>query len=97
LVAQLPSPLLCTSTTALQVAYDSLMNAFELCTKRSPRRIGVHAWEKYLTADEFQDLSTCRDEAERLSIQLEEDFSNDLVQVQPPSPVFIFNCSFEIV
>jgi hypothetical protein len=81
LVAGLPSPLMCTSTTALQVLYDSLMNTFELCTKRSPRRLGVHAWEKYLTADEFQDLSTCRDEAERVELLLEEQFSPELVQV----------------
>jgi hypothetical protein len=57
------------------------MNIFELCTKRSPRRLGVHAWEKYLTADEFQDLSASRDEAERTQIQLEEDFSPKLAQV----------------
>jgi hypothetical protein len=65
------------------------MNVFELCTKRSPRRLGVHAWEKYLTADEFQDLSACRDEAERVAVQLEDDFSPDLVQVY----IFIFNWS----
>jgi hypothetical protein len=63
------------------VLYDSLMNAFDLCTKRTPRRIGVHAWEKYLTVDEFQELAKCRDEAERAEILLEENFSATQVQV----------------
>ncbi len=57
------------------------MNAFDLCTKRTPRRIGVHAWEKYLTVEEFQELAKCRDEAERAEIQLEENFSAAQVQV----------------
>jgi hypothetical protein len=57
------------------------MNTFDLCTKRSPRRLGVHAWEKFLTSEEFHDLSSCRDEAERAEIQLEEQFTAELVQV----------------
>jgi hypothetical protein len=57
------------------------MNAFELSTKGSPRRLGVHAWEKYLTSDEFQELSACRDNVERAEIQLEEHFLPSLVQV----------------
>jgi hypothetical protein len=57
------------------------MNTFELCTKRTPRRLGVHAWEKYLTVEEFQELSSCRDETERAEIQLEQDFSATKAQV----------------
>lgn len=57
------------------------MNAFELCTKRSPRRLGVQAWEKFLTIEEFQDLSAARDAVEQAEIKLEEFFSEMLVQV----------------
>jgi hypothetical protein len=58
------------------------MNAFELCTKRSPRRLGVHAWEKFLTVEEFQELSSARDAVEQAEIRLEEFFSETLVQVK---------------
>ncbi len=81
LVSGLPSPLTCTSTTALQVLYDKLSNVFELCTKRSPRRLGVHAWEKFLTPDEFQHLSACRDKVDQAEIALDESFSASLAQV----------------
>jgi hypothetical protein len=63
-----------------------MANAFELCTKRSPRRLGVHAWEKFLTVEEFQDLAAARDAAEQAKIRLEESFSEALVQVIQPQP-----------
>jgi hypothetical protein len=65
----------------LQVLYDKMTNAFELCTKRSPRRLGVHAWEKFLTVEEFQDLAAARDALEQAEIRLEEFFSKTLVLV----------------
>jgi hypothetical protein len=61
--------------------YDSLLNTFELCTKRSPRRIGVHAWEKYLTVEEFRELSTARDAFDKSEVELEQSFTPELVQV----------------
>jgi hypothetical protein len=57
------------------------MNTFDLCTKRTPRRLGVHAWEKYLTVEEFQELSAYREAAERAEIQLEENFTVAQAQV----------------
>jgi hypothetical protein len=74
------------------VLYDSLLNTFELCTKRSPRRLGVHAWEKYLTVEEFQELSKARDASESAEIRLDESFSPALVQViATPQSQFILD------
>jgi hypothetical protein len=65
--------------------YDSLLNTFELCTKRSPRRIGVHAWEKYLTVEEFRELSAARDAFDKSEADLEQAFTPELIQVNDRS------------
>jgi hypothetical protein len=60
--------------------------------KRSPRRIGVHAWEKYLTVEEFQELSAARDAVDRVELRLQDTFSTALVQVIIiPTPIAIPN------
>jgi hypothetical protein len=82
MILSLPSPLTCTSTTALQLLYDKLMNCFELCTKRTPRKVGVAAWEKYLTLEEFQELSRARESVDEVEIEMEAIITCPLVKVQ---------------
>ncbi len=81
MIRGLPSPLLCSSTTALQVLYDRLMNCFKLCTKRTPRRHVTASWEKHLTLEEYTELNTARESVEAREIELERSFSTGLVQV----------------
>jgi hypothetical protein len=44
--------------------------------------MGVHVWEKYLTVEEFQELSAARDAVDKSELKLEESFTPALVQVK---------------
>jgi hypothetical protein len=82
MVLGLPSPLACSTSTALQLLYDKLLNCFELCTKRTPRKVGAAAWEKFLTLDEFQELSQAKDSVDEVEIAMEASITRPLVEVQ---------------
>ncbi len=81
MVLGLPSPLACTTTTTLQLLYDKLLNCFELCTKRTLRKVGTAAWEKFLTLEEFQELSLAKDSVDEVEIEMEASISRPLAEV----------------
>jgi hypothetical protein len=91
MILGLPSPLTCPTSTALQLLYDKLLNCFELCTKRTPRKAGSAAWEKFLTLEEFQELSRAKESVDEVEIALEVTITRPLVEVRIMSPLYFKN------
>jgi hypothetical protein len=81
MILGLPSPLTCTTATALQLLYDKLLNCFDLCTKRTPRKVGSAAWEKFLTLEEFQELSRAKESVDEVEIAMEAMITRPLAEV----------------
>ncbi len=69
------------------------MNCFELCTKRTPRKAGAAAWEKFLVHDEFQELSCARDLVDEVEIEMEAGITRPLVEVIINSQLVLPNSS----
>jgi hypothetical protein len=97
MVLGLPSPLTCTTSTALQLLYDKLLNCFELCTKRTPRKIGTAAWEKFLTLEEFQELNRAKEAVDEVEIAMETEITRPLVEVRIECLIFALKYNYSLM
>ncbi len=70
-----------------------MFNCFELCTKRTPRRLVTASWEKQLTLEEFGELNAAGESVKACEIEMEHSPSSGLVQVSTLFTVHVLSCS----